>query len=177
VTDLKKNPNFLILDEPTNDLDIMSLNVLEEYLSNFPGCLLIVSHDRYFLDKLADHLFIFEGEGVVKDFVGKYSDYREVIKERERETEQSLKAAKQVQREVENELPLQQKRKLSFKEQRELESLETAIEELEKEKSSLEAALSSGTLSNENLMVKSTRIMEVISLLDSKSERWMELSE
>jgi ATP-binding cassette subfamily F protein uup len=129
------------------------------------------------LDKLADHLFIFEGEGVVKDFVGKYSDYREVIKERERENELSLKAAKLVQREVEQELPLPQKRKLTFKEQKEFEALEKAIEELEKEKSSLEAALSSGILSNENLMNKSTRIMEVISLLDSKSERWIELSE
>ncbi|MEN6619030.1 MAG: ABC-F family ATP-binding cassette domain-containing protein [Rikenellaceae bacterium] len=177
VTVLMKNPNFLILDEPTNDLDIMSLNVLEEYLSNFPGCLLIVSHDRYFLDKLADHLFIFEGEGVVKDFVGKYTDYREVIKEKEREVELAAKAVRQQQREEEKEVPKHIKRKLSFKEQKELEYLESAIAELEKEKSSLEAALSSGTLSPEKLLFSSNRIMEVMSLIDCKSERWIELSE
>ncbi len=177
VTVLMKNPNFLILDEPTNDLDIMSLNVLEEYLSNFPGCLLIVSHDRYFLDKLADHLFIFEGDGVIKDFVGKYTDYREVIKERDRELSLTAKAEKQQLREDEKVTPIAAKRKLSYKEQKELESLELEISTLEKEKSSLEAALSSGTMSPEKLMISSKRIMEVIALLDSKSERWLEISD
>jgi len=177
VTVLMKNPNFLILDEPTNDLDIMSLNVLEEYLSSFPGCLLIVSHDRYFLDKLADHLFIFEGDGVIKGFVGKYTGYRDVIRERERIDFLSAKTEKQQLREEEKEVPVQSKRKLSYKEQRELESLELTITELEKEKNSLEAALSSGTMSQEKLLISSNRIMEVIALLDSKSERWLELSD
>ena len=177
VTVLMKNPNFLILDEPTNDLDIMSLNVLEEYLSNFPGCLLIVSHDRYFLDKLADHLFIFEGDGVIKDFVGKYTGYRDVIQERERINFLSAKTEKQQLREEEKEVSVQSKRKLSYKEQRELESLELTIAELEKEKSSLEVALSSGLMSPDKLLVSSNRIMEVIALLDSKSERWLELSD
>ena len=183
VTVLMKNPNFLILDEPTNDLDIMSLNVLEEYLLNFQGCLLIVSHDRYFLDKLADHIFVFEGKGLIKDYVGKYTEYREQVKEAEREAELSAKEAKVLAREksVEsadsavNEDKIQ-KKKLSFKEQKELEKLEKDIESLEKEKSSLEAALSSGMLSSEELTKSSVRIAEVIAHIDSKSDRWLELS-
>ncbi|NTU95404.1 MAG: ATP-binding cassette domain-containing protein [Bacteroidales bacterium] len=183
VTVLMKNPNFLILDEPTNDLDIMSLNVLEEYLLNFQGCLLIVSHDRYFLDKLADHIFVFEGKGLIKDYVGKYTEYREQVKEAEREAELSAKEAKVLAREkaVEsadsavNEDKFQ-KKKLSFKEQKELEKLEKDIESLEKEKSSLEAALSSGTLSSEELTKSSVRIAEVIAHIDSKSDRWLELN-
>ena len=183
VTVLMKNPNFLILDEPTNDLDIMSLNVLEEYLLNFQGCLLIVSHDRYFLDKLADHIFVFEGNGLIKDYVGKYTEYREQVKEAEREAELSAKEAKVLAREksVEsadsalNEDKIQ-KKKLSFKEQKELEKLEKDIESLEKEKSSLEAALSSGMLSSEELTKSSVRIAEVIAHIDSKSDRWLELS-
>jgi len=179
VTVLMKNPNFLILDEPTNDLDIMSLNVLEEYLRNFPGCLILVSHDRYFLDKLADHLFVFQGDGRIKDFVGTYSDYRDLVR--------SLGDAYCVKRKVQlnnnqdshNMRPQLQtdKRKLTFKEKKELEQLELDIDALEKEKSSLETALSSGTLSPEILMSSSHRIMEVMAFLDSKSERWMELSE
>lgn len=182
VTVLMKNPNFLILDEPTNDLDIMSLNVLEEYLLNFQGCLLIVSHDRYFLDKLADHIFVFEGKGLIKDYVGKYTEYREQVKEAEREAELSAKEAKVLAREKSAESADSavsedkfQKKKLSFKEQKELEKLEKDIESLEKEKSSLEAALSSGTLSTEKLLLSSNRIMEVITLIDSKSERWLEI--
>jgi len=183
VTVLMKNPNFLILDEPTNDLDIMSLNVLEEYLLNFQGCLLIVSHDRYFLDKLADHIFVFEGKGLIKDYVGKYTEYREQVKDAEREAELSAKEAKVLAREksVEsadsagNEDKIQ-KKKLSFKEQKELEKLEKDIESLEKEKSSLEAALSSGILSSEELTKSSVRIAEVIAHIDSKSDRWLELN-
>ncbi|EKD32290.1 MAG: hypothetical protein ACD_77C00134G0001 [uncultured bacterium] len=184
VTVLMKNPNFLILDEPTNDLDIMSLNVLEEYLLNFQGCLLIVSHDRYFLDKLADHIFVFEGNGLIKDYVGKYTEYREEVKEAEREAGLFARGAKVLAREKSVESADSavsedkvQKKKLSFKEQKELEKLEKDIESLEKEKSSLEAALSSGTLSTEKLLLSSNRIMEVIILIDSKSERWMEIME
>jgi len=183
VTVLMKNPNFLILDEPTNDLDIMSLNVLEEYLLNFQGCLLIVSHDRYFLDKLADHIFVFEGKGLIKDYVGKYTEYREQVKEAEREAELSAKEAKVLAREKSVESADSagsedkiQKKKLSFKEQKELEKLEKDIESLEKEKSSLEAALSSGMLSSEELTKSSVRIAEVIAHIDSKSDRWLELS-
>ena len=183
VTVLMKNPNFLILDEPTNDLDIMSLNVLEEYLLNFQGCLLIVSHDRYFLDKLADHIFVFEGKGLIKDYVGKYTEYREQVKETEREAELSAKEAKVLAREKSVESADSagsedkiQKKKLSFKEQKELEKLEKDIESLEKEKSSLEAALSSGTLSSEELTKSSVRIAEVIAHIDSKSDRWLELN-
>ncbi|MHC1689395.1 MAG: ATP-binding cassette domain-containing protein [Bacteroidales bacterium] len=183
VTVLMKNPNFLILDEPTNDLDIMSLNVLEEYLLNFQGCLLIVSHDRYFLDKLADHIFVFEGKGLIKDYVGKYTEYREQVKEAEREAELSAKEAKVLAREKSVESADSavsedkfQKKKLSFKEQKELEKLEKDIESLEKEKSSLEAALSSGTLSSEELTKSSVRIAEVIAHIDSKSDRWLELN-
>ena len=183
VTVLMKNPNFLILDEPTNDLDIMSLNVLEEYLLNFQGCLLIVSHDRYFLDKLADHIFVFEGNGLIKDYVGKYTEYREQVKEIERETGLAAREAKVLAREKSEELTdftiseeKSQKKKLSFKEQKELEKLEKDIDSLEKEKSSLEAALSSGVLSSEELTKSSVRIAEVIAQIDLKSDRWLELS-
>lgn len=183
ITVLMKNPNFLILDEPTNDLDIMSLNVLEEYLRNFPGCLILVSHDRYFLDKLADHLFVFQGDGRIKDFVGTYSDYRDLVRSLGRSLGDAYCVKGKVQlnnnQDSHNMRPQLQtdKRKLTFKEKKELELLELDINTLEKEKSSLETALSSGTLSPEILMSSSNRIMEVMALLDSKSERWMELSE
>ncbi len=169
VTVLMKNPNFLILDEPTNDLDIISLNVLEEYLAEFRGCLIIVSHDRYFLDKLADHIFVFEGNGVIKDYVGKYSEYREYVRELERE--KAPKPVKVAKEEVQT-----TKKGLTYKEKREVEALETDIESLEKEKSDLEAALSSGILSPKNLTEKSVRIGEVISLIEIKSDRWLELN-
>lgn len=169
VTVLMKNPNFLILDEPTNDLDIISLNVLEEYLAEFRGCLIIVSHDRYFLDKLADHIFVFEGNGVIKDYVGKYSEYREYIRELEREkTPRPVKEPKEEAQIA--------KKGLTYKEKRELEALESEIESLEKEKSDLEAALSSGILSPKDLTDKSVRIGEVISLIEIKSDRWLELN-
>jgi len=169
VTVLMKNPNFLILDEPTNDLDIISLNVLEEYLSEFRGCLIIVSHDRYFLDKLADHIFVFEGNGVIKDYVGKYSEYREYVRELERE--KAPKPVKEAKEEVQT-----TKKGLTYKEKREVEALESEIESLEKEKSDLEAALSSGILSPKDLTEKSVRIGEVISLIEIKSDRWLELN-
>ena len=177
VTVLMKNPNFLILDEPTNDLDIMSLNVLEEYLENFPGCVIIVSHDRYFLDKIADHLFIFEGSGKVKDFVGKYTDYREIVKEREKIADTSARAIKQQQRGESVVPPASTKKRLSYKEQKEFELLEIEIAQLESEKKSIETELSLGNMPQEKIITLSTRIMEVIKLLDTKEERWLELSD
>lgn len=173
---LMQNPNMLILDEPTNDLDIMTLNVLEEYLSEFKGSLLIVSHDRYFLDKCVDHIFIFEGEGRIKDFVGKYSEYREYIKEKE-------SAERSEQRTTAPQKPQQQrthdtsKRKLSFKEQRELEQLEVDLATLGEERTTLENEISSGTLPYERLSEVSKRIEELITLIDEKEMRWLELSE
>lgn len=179
VTVLMRSPNFLILDEPTNDLDIVSLNVLEEYLLSFPGSLLIVSHDRYFLDKLADHLFVFEGNGVIKDYVGKYSEYREMVRELESEKEKERAKERDKIRESEtNRAGDERKRvtKLTWKEQRELEEIEQKLDSLEKEKSSLETALSSGTLSPEELTESSVRIGEVISEIDRLSDRWLELT-
>ena len=181
-TVLMKNPNFLILDEPTNDLDILTLNVLEEYLINFKGSVIIVSHDRYFMDKIADHLFIFEGNGVVKDFVGQYSGYRQYIKDKEIEKQRAERQQKEAEaRKAALETPKQvagkPKNRLSYKEQREYEALETEIDKLEKEKAALEAELSSGTLTPEQLNEKSVRIGQVITQLDTKSERWLELAE
>lgn len=181
LTVLMKNPNFLILDEPTNDLDILTLNILEEYLKSYPGSVLIVSHDRFFLDKLADHLFVFEGEGKVKDFVGSYSDYRDYIKEVEKEKRAKEQAAEKSAKEKvvrNNENPAAAtKKKLSYKEQRELEQLEKEIPELEEEKKKLEEALSSGSLSVEALTNGSHRIGTILELLDEKALRWLELSE
>ena len=192
LTVLMKNPNVLILDEPTNDLDILTLNVLEEYLKSYPGSVIIVSHDRFFLDKIADHLFIFEGNGAIKDFVGSYSGYRQYMKDKEaqKRAEERELAEKQARREAQsgkgqaavgsetgNSAAGQKKRKLSYKEQRELEQLEKELEALEVEKAELEAALSSGTLSVDKLTEASTRIGEVIGLLDEKGMRWLELSD
>lgn len=175
VTVLMKSPNFLILDEPTNDLDIVSLNVLEEYLLAFPGSLIIVSHDRYFLDKLADHIFVFEGDGLIKDYVGKYSEYREMVKELEAAKERELIKKKEPVI-IKNNDDKKTSGKLTWKEQRELEEIEEKLDTLEKEKSSLEAALSSGSLSPEELTKYSLRIGEVISDLDRLGNRWLELT-
>ena len=182
LTVLMRNPNFLILDEPTNDLDILTLNILEEYLQSFKGCLLIVSHDRYFLDKTVGHLFIFREGGNVKDFVGTYSEYREYIKEQEAEEAARAKAiaekqAKQQTATQQIPSPPPQRKKLSYKEQRELEQLEIDIPKLEAEKSALEEGLSSGTLSHEELSSAATRIGEIINTLEEKEMRWLELSE
>ena len=180
LTVLMKNPNVLILDEPTNDLDILTLNVLEEYLKEFKGSVIIVSHDRFFLDKIADHLFVFEGDGIVKDFVGSYSGYREYIKEREKEKRaaERAKMQKEVQKKEYQENPQQPKRKkLSYKEQRELEQLEKDLEALGKEKVQLEEKLSGGELQGEELQKASVRIGEVLELLDEKELRWLELND
>ena len=181
LTILMRNPNFLILDEPTNDLDILTLNILEEYLESFKGCLLIVSHDRYFLDKTVDHLFVFREGGAVKDFVGQYSEYREYVKEQEAEEAQQAKlsaekAAKNIPVPTQT-TQRQHRRKLSFKEQRELEQIEIELPKLEAEKSKLEAELSSGELSHERLMETSARISAIIESIEEKEMRWLELSE
>jgi ATP-binding cassette subfamily F protein uup len=180
-----QQPNLLILDEPTNDLDIVTLNILEEYLKEFSGSLIIVSHDRHFLDKLVDHLFIFCGNGLVKDFVGSYSEYREYIKEYEAE-QKSLaraeekaakeKAAKEAARTAPAEIPAK-KKKLSYKEQKELEQLEKDLEALAAEKADLEGRLSSGTLPFDELQAASERIGQIMELTDEKELRWLELSE
>lgn len=180
-TVLISNPNFLVLDEPTNDLDIVTLNVLEEYLRTFKGCVIVVSHDRYFMDKVVDHLLVFKGNAQLKDFPGNYSDYREwkeETKKSERAEQQAEQAKKIVKDNTSTEKTAQpRKNKLSFKEKRELEELDVLIPQLEAEKAELENAMSSGTLSNDELMVKSTRIGEVMKLIDEKSMRWLELSE
>ncbi len=175
------NPNFLILDEPTNDLDIMTLNILEEYLQEFDGCVMVVSHDRYFMDKVADHLLVFQGGGQIKEFPGNYSRYLEWKKaqeaeERARETERQTanKPATSVRR---NPTPTEGRRKMTFKEKREFEALDREIPQLEEEKRTLEERISSGTLSIEELNADSTRIGELITLIDEKSMRWLELSE
>ena len=174
LTILMQQPNLLILDEPTNDLDIVTLNILEEYLKEFSGSLIIVSHDRHFLDKLVDHLFIFCGDGLVKDFVGSYSEYREFIKEYEAE-QRSL--ARQATEEKAVKEKTAKKRKLSFKEQKELEQLEKDLEELAEEKAELESSLSSGTLPYDKIQSASERIGQIIDETDEKELRLLELYE
>jgi ATP-binding cassette subfamily F protein uup len=169
---LMQNPNFLILDEPTNDLDIASLQVLEEYLSDFNGCVLIVSHDRYFMDNIADHLFIYGNEGEIKDFPGNYSAYSE-WKSQEIKTQLSRK--EKPKHEKVKQQPA--KSRLTFIEKKELEQLEKEIGQLEQEKEALEKALSSGKLQPEELHKSSVRIGEIIAALNVKSDRWLELSE
>lgn len=178
-TVLMKNPNFLVLDEPTNDLDIATLQILEEYLQDFKGCVIVVSHDRYFMDKVVDHLLVFNGEGSIDDFPGNYSEYREwkslrdheERKEKEEVRKNSNATAKQ------NTWGGEKKRKLSFKEKQELKQLEQDIDNLETEKKQLEEALCSGVLSVEELTEKSKRLPLLNEELDEKSMRWLELSE
>ena len=180
-TVLMRNPNFLVLDEPTNDLDIMTLQVLEEYLQGYGGCLIVVSHDRYFMDKVADHLLVFEGEGRIKDFPGNYSEYLEWkrLKEGQEHSDEGKSGRKESSAAAsERRRPSDStRRKLSFNERREKESLEREIETLEQEKAQLEQELCSGMLSVEALTAHSTRIGELLTLIDQKSTRWFELSE
>src|SRR5690606_18548698 len=157
---LFRNPNFLVLDEPTNDLDLPTLNILEEFLQNYQGCIIIVSHDRYFMDKLVDHLFVFEGDGEVRDFPGNYSQYREWEKDQEKSKAPEV-VAEEKPKEPEN-----KSRKMSFKEKRELELLEKEIESLENEKKQLDAQLADGSLPYDQLESASRRIGEVMQLLD-----------
>ena len=172
-TVLMKNPNFLVLDEPTNDLDIVTLQVLEEYLKNFKGCVIVVSHDRYFMDKVIDHLLVFKGQGDIRDFPGNYSDYRDwKLARAEHEKEAAKPKEEKTQR-----VRLNDKRRLTFKERKEMEQLETEIATLEDEKKSIEEALCSGTLSVDELTEKSKRLPLLNDELDEKSMRWLELSE
>lgn len=174
-TVLIKNPNFLILDEPTNDLDIVTLNILEEYLMSFKGCLIVVSHDRYFMDKVTDHLLVFEGNARIREFPGNYSQYRAWRLQEDKHSEEQIKLEKPVKSSRESKL--EPKIKLTFKERQELERLEIEIQELEAEKERLIEQLSSGALSPEELLSASNRISELIPVIDEKTFRWMELSE
>lgn len=173
-TVLMTNPNFLVLDEPTNDLDIQTLQVLEEYLMDFPGCVIVVSHDRYFIDKTVDHLLVFKGNGEIKDFPGNYSQYREwnsmTASEEKKEKKPAAASAK-------NREKSQGKRKMTYKEKRMFEQLEQEIAELEKEQKNIENALNSGSLSVDELTKKSIRFSELKQIIDEKSMAWLELSE
>lgn len=176
-TVLMQNPNFLILDEPTNDMDIVTLQILEQYLQDFKGCVIIVSHDRYFMDKVVDHLLVFQGNGLVKDFPGNYTQFRESEKLLEKTENEKVK--------TENSSPsanckprlTEKKRKLTFKERQEFEQLEKDIEALEQEKTDIESALSSGTASVDEITAMSKRLPLLNDELDEKSMRWLELSE
>ncbi len=179
-TVLMKNPNFLILDEPTNDLDIMTLNVLEDYLQNFKGCVIVVSHDRYFMDKVVDHLLVFHGQANVQDFPGNYTDYRlyREMKQQQERKEKEQAAKQQANKPAENKNQNSTRaRKLTYKEQKELEQLTADIETLEAEKATITEELSSGSLQGQELVDKSQRIGDIDKELDEKTERWMELSE
>ena len=173
-----RNPNFLVLDEPTNDFDIVTLNVVEEYLANFGGCLIIVSHDRFFMDKLVEHLFIFEGNGAVYDFPGNYSDYRVSQKQQEIENRRSeeqprTKTAGNAIKEVDE----PERRNAALRRKRNSNSSLLKLKPLEEEKKMLEASLSHGNLETNDLIAKSHRIAEIINLIDQKTDRWLELSE
>ena len=175
-TVLMRNPNFLVLDEPTNDLDIQTLQVLEEYLQDFPGCVIVISHDRYFTDKVVDHLLVFHGEGDIQDFPGNYTQYRDYQKLKSKEEDDRRQEEKKPKREradYRNET----RRKMTYKEKMEFERLDKEMGELEQEREQLEAALCSGTLSIDELTEKSKRLPEVKELIDEKEMRWLELSE
>lgn len=174
-TVLIKNPNFLILDEPTNDLDIVTLNILEDYLMAFKGCLIVISHDRYFMDKVVEHLMVFKGNAEIQNFPGNYTQYRDW---KEEEDKLLAAEARPEKEEKKAEKPVQtEKTKLTYREQQEYERLEVEIEELEAEKDTLSEQLSSGTLSTEELLASSNRVAELIELIDDKTMRWLELSE
>src|SRR5690606_20515996 len=172
LTVLFKNPNFLILDEPTNDLDLPTLSVLENFLLDFPGCLVIVSHDRYFMDRIVDHLLVFEGDGVISDFPGNYQQYREEVKKNEVSQKLEIKSINQS---TPKPSKTSGKKKRSYNEQRELEKLELEIPELENQKISLTEAMSNPDITYENLEALSKQLIEVTQLLEEKELRWMEL--
>ena len=172
-TVLMKNPNFLVLDEPTNDLDIVTLQILEEYLQDFPGCVIVVSHDRYFMDKVVDHLLVFEGEGRIKDFPGNYTQYRRWLLLQPKQTAAGSTKAATTKKDYHNDT----RRRLSYKERLEMQQLEKDIAALEAEQNKLEEELCSGTLSVEALTEKSKRLPQLKEELDEKSMKWLELSE
>jgi ATP-binding cassette subfamily F protein uup len=174
-TVLMQNPNFLILDEPTNDMDVVTLQILEQYLQDFRGCVIIVSHDRYFMDKVVDHLLVFRGQGEVKDFPGNYTQFREMEKQQAKMDNAKVSSSQPLT----NAKPrlVEKKRKLTFKERQEYEQLERDIEALEQEKKNIELALSSGSVSVEEITSMSKRLPLLNDELDEKSMRWLELSE
>ena len=176
-TVLMRNPNFLVLDEPTNDLDIQTLEVLEEYLQDFPGCVIIVSHDRFFMDKIVDHLLVFRGEGEIKDFPGNYTQFREWESLKPKELAESKNNAADNEKKEKREFVGEQRRKKTYKEKCEFEHLEKEIAALEKEQKTIEEALCSGTLSIDELTEKSKRLPLVKDELEEKEMRWLELSE
>ena len=178
-TVLMQNPNFLVLDEPTNDLDIQTLQILEEYLQDFPGCVIVVSHDRYFMDKVIDHLLVFKGEGEIKDFPGNYTQYRDFQKMKSKEEAQQtpIRKSNVTEENTKKDYHKNSKRKMSFKEKREYEQLTEKINQLEEEKNNIEELLCSGTLSIEELTEKSKRLPLLKDELDELEFRWLELSE
>lgn len=191
-TVLMQNPNFLVLDEPTNDLDIVTLNILEEYLQAFKGCVIVVSHDRYFMDKVVDHLMVFKGDAELKDFPGNYTDYREwndLLEEQERDEkkknkeprtknqEPRAKSQDSVNKIQDSKIKEPERRKLTFKEKQEFEALEKEIPSLEKEKTAIENQLASGNLSTEEIVNASQRHAEVLGLIDERTMRWLDMSE
>jgi ATP-binding cassette subfamily F protein uup len=173
-TVLMQSPNFLILDEPTNDLDIPTLNVLEQYLKNFRGCLIVISHDRYFMDKVVDHLFVFHGEGNIQDFPGNYTQYREATKQKAKSDESKSNSQSPLNNQK---VKTEQKRRLSFKEKKELEELEIRIPQLEEEKTQLESLLSGVATSADEIAKASKRYQDLQEELDDAEMRWLELSE
>ena len=176
-TVLMQNPNFLVLDEPTNDLDIVTLQILEEYLQDFPGCVIVVSHDRYFMDKVVDHLLVFKGQGEIKDFPGNYTQYREwaALEENKYGTSNNTSSTSSVS--IKNNYRHDDRRRLSYKEKREMEQLEKDIAALEEEKKQIEEALCGGTTSVDEITTMSKRLPILNDELDEKSMRWLELSE
>ena len=175
---LMSNPNFLILDEPTNDLDIFAMSVLEDYLRNFQGCLIVVSHDRYFMDKMVDHLFVFEGEGVIKDIVGNYTDFRKKQIQDKRDEKNAISQVKIDKIVEEKPKPKEElKRKLTFNEKAEFESLEKNLEKLELDKATILAKISSEGVSNQDVYELGVKLGEIVSEIEEKTNRWIELSE
>jgi ATP-binding cassette subfamily F protein uup len=172
------NPNFLVLDEPTNDLDLQTLRTLEEFLMEYPGCILIVSHDRYFMDRMVDHLFAFEGNGVIRDYPGNYTQYREAVSNGSlTDDRQLIKQETKVPEAAPVAPSSASTQKLSFKEKRELELLEKEMPELQKEKAALETKMNEGNPGFDELQKAAERIGVIVHLLDEKEMRWLELSE
>ena len=179
MTVLMKNPNFLILDEPTNDLDIFVMSVLEDYLRSFDGCLVVVSHDRYFMDKMVDHLFVFQGQGKIKDLVGNYTEYRKDLLSSDKETK--VTTFKDLPVEIVIDKPKEHiktdKRKLTYKEKSEFETLEKELSDLENKKEILTNILSDSSKSNQEVIDAGNELSKIVCSIDEKTDRWLELSE
>jgi len=177
LTVLVNNPNFLILDEPTNDLDILTLNILEEFLEEYPGCLVLISHDRYFMDKLTDHLFIFEGDGVIKDWNGNYKDYRLWKREQISEEKQREQAKTKAKTENKQKPVKENKPQLSYDERKEFNRLEKEIDKLEKKKQKLSEVFNDTNITAETIKETSIKLNEISEIIEEKEMRWMELAE